>query len=109
MIILLFQECRSWKIVVELFFYNNFISTSARFLRKPLREATFFLLRDMLRHFHGLYSHRPLLSTNQRSRICSVIVKNVFDEHFISIADTIINNTINTVNSAYLKFQNAMF
>ena len=29
----------------------------------------------MLRHFHGLYSHRPYLSTNQRSRIRSVIVK----------------------------------
>ena len=27
----------------------------------------------------------------------------------ISISDTIINKTINTVNSAYLKFQNAMF
>ena len=30
---------------------------------------------DMLRHFHGLYSHRPQLSTNQRARIHSVIVK----------------------------------
>ena len=32
-------------------------------------------LRDMLRHFYGLYSHRPWLSTNQRARIRSVIVK----------------------------------
>ena len=32
-------------------------------------------LRDMLRHFHRLYSHRPKLSTNQRARIRSVIVK----------------------------------
>ena len=31
----------------------------------------------MLRHFHGLYSHRPQLSTNQRARIRSVIVKTV--------------------------------
>ena len=29
----------------------------------------------MLRHFHGLYSHRPWLSTIQRARIRSVIVK----------------------------------
>ena len=29
----------------------------------------------MLRHFHGLYCHRPKLSTNQRARIRSVIVK----------------------------------
>ena len=122
---LLLSNCLNWKIYCDdhsslsrvqimencgrIVFYNNFIFTSARFLRKSLREATFFLLRDMLRHFHGLYSHRPQLSTNQRERIRSVIVKNVFDEHFISIADTIINNTINTVNSAYLKFQNAMF
>ena len=34
-------------------------------------------LRDMLRHFHGLYSHRPLLSTSQRAGIRSVIVKNI--------------------------------
>ena len=33
------------------------------------------ILRDMLRHLHGLYSHRPQLSTNQRARIHSVIVK----------------------------------
>ena len=31
----------------------------------------------MLRHFHGLYSHRPLLSTNQRARIHIVIVKHI--------------------------------
>ena len=29
----------------------------------------------MLRHFHGPYSHRPKLLTNQRPRIRSVIVK----------------------------------
>ena len=29
----------------------------------------------MLRHFYGLYSHRPKLSSNQRSRIRLVIVK----------------------------------
>ena len=34
-------------------------------------------LHDMLRHFHSLYSHRPLLSTNQRARIRAVIVKNI--------------------------------
>ena len=33
------------------------------------------LLPDMLRHFHGLYSHRPQLSTNQRARIRSVKCK----------------------------------
>ena len=32
-------------------------------------------LRDMLRHFHGLYSRRPWPSTNQLARIRSVIVK----------------------------------
>ena len=32
-------------------------------------------LRDMLRHFHGVHSHRPYLSTNQRASIGSVIVK----------------------------------
>ena len=31
----------------------------------------------MLRHFHGLYSHRPLLSINQRPRIRTVIVKHI--------------------------------
>ena len=34
-------------------------------------------LHDMLRHFHSLYSHRPLLSTNQHAGIRSVIVKNI--------------------------------
>ena len=38
---------------------------------KPKQPA----LPDMLRHFHGLYSHRPWLSTIQRARIHSVIVK----------------------------------
>ena len=31
----------------------------------------------MLRHFHGLYSHRPLLSTNEWARIHIVIVKHI--------------------------------
>ena len=32
-------------------------------------------LCDMLCHFHGLYCYRPWLSTNQHTRIRSVIVK----------------------------------
>ena len=32
----------------------------------------------MLRNFHGLYSHRPYRSTNQRARISSVIGKKAF-------------------------------
>ena len=34
----------------------------------------------MLRHFHGLYSHRLKLSTNQRARIpsdCKIIIGNL--------------------------------
>ena len=50
-------------------FYNN----SLFFCEKPKIKQP--ALRDMLRHFHGLYSHRPKLSTNQRARIRSVIVK----------------------------------
>ena len=38
-------------------------------------SGTNSLLHHMLRHFHGLYSHRPWLSTIQRARIRSVIVK----------------------------------
>ena len=45
-------ECGPWKIVFDLFFKITFIF----FLRKTKQPA----LRDMLRHFHGLYSmHRP--------------------------------------------------
>ena len=62
------EECRPWKIVVDFAFYNNFFFTKNHTTKQPA-------LRDMLRHFHGLYSHRPKLSTNQRARIRSVIVK----------------------------------
>ena len=54
--------------MVEFVFYNNIY-----FYEKPKTKQP--ALRDMLRHFHGLYSHRPKLSTNQRARIRSVIVK----------------------------------
>ena len=40
-------ECKPWKIVVDLFFTITFIFS---FLRK--------ITRDMLQHFHGIYSHR---------------------------------------------------
>ena len=53
---------RFWFFTITFFFYEK---------RKTKQPA----LRDMLRHFHGLYSHRPKLSTNQRARIRSVIVK----------------------------------
>ena len=52
-----------------LVFYNNLFFFYQK--RKTKQPA----LRDMLRHFHGLYCHRPKLSTNQRARIRSVIVK----------------------------------
>ena len=55
-------------------FYNNIF-----FFRKPRhkkqKNKQTRTLRDMLRHFHGLYSHRPQPSTNQRARMHSVIVK----------------------------------
>ena len=50
-------------------FYNNFFFHERPKTKQPA-------LCDMLRHFHGLYSHRPLLSTNY-ARIRSVIVKNI--------------------------------
>ena len=49
---ILLKECRPWKIVVDLFFTITFI-----FYEKPKRKQP--ALRDMSRHFHGLYSHRP--------------------------------------------------
>ena len=56
------------KLKSNLFFTITFIFTKNKKTKQPA-------LRDMLRHFHGLYSHRPWLSTNQRARIRSVIVK----------------------------------
>ena len=56
--------------MVDLFFTRTFI-----FLRKTKNKKP--ALCVMLRHFHGLYSHRPLLSTNQRARIHIVIVKHI--------------------------------
>ena len=53
-------------------FYNNIYFF---FKEKPKTKQP--ALCDMLRHFHGLYSHRPLLSTNQRPRIRTVIVKHI--------------------------------
>ena len=50
-------------------FYNNIYF----FYEKPKTKQP--ALRDMLRHFHGLHSHRSYLSTNQRARIRSVIAK----------------------------------
>ena len=44
------------------------------FYEKPKTKQP--ALRDMLRHLHGLYSHKPELSTNQLAKIRSVIVKN---------------------------------
>ena len=41
-------ECRPWKIVVDLLFTITFI-----FYEKVEQPA----VRDMLRHFHGVYSH----------------------------------------------------
>ena len=55
--------------MLDLFFTITFIFFYQK--QKTKQPA----LRDMLRHFHGLYSHRPKLSTNQRARIRSVIVK----------------------------------
>ena len=62
-------ERRPWKIAVDLFFTITFIFFYEK--QKTKQPA----LRDMLRHFHGLHSHRPYLSTNQRLRIRLVIVK----------------------------------
>ena len=50
-----------------------FFTITLFFCEKPKIKQ--LALRDMLRHFHGLYSRRPKLSTNQRARIRSVIVK----------------------------------
>ena len=56
----------------DFFFTITFIT----FLRKPKKKKQQQpALGDMLRHFHGLYSHRPKRSTNQRARIRAVIVK----------------------------------
>ena len=52
-------------------FYDNIYF----FYEKPKRKQP--TLRDMLPHFHCLYSHRPQLSINQRARVRSVIVKQV--------------------------------
>jgi len=52
--------------VVDLLFTITFI-----FNEKAKQPA----VRDMLRHFHGVYSHRTWFSTNQRARIRSIIVK----------------------------------
>ena len=52
------------------FYYNIYF-----FYEKPKTKQP--ALRDMLRHFHGIYSHRLQLSTNQRSSIRSVIVKSI--------------------------------
>ena len=58
--------------MVDLFF----TITLYFFFEKPKTKQP--ALRDMLRHFQVLYSHKPKLSTNQRARIRSVIVKRVF-------------------------------
>ena len=42
-------------------------------------EVSRKITRDILRHFHGLYSHWPWLSTNQRARIRSVVVQKSID------------------------------
>ena len=47
------------------------------FYQKPKIKQ--LALHDMLCHFQGLYSHRPQLSTNQCTRIRSVIVKSNVD------------------------------
>ena len=52
----------------SIFFYNNIY-----FYEKPKTKQP--AVRDMLRHFHGLFSHRPQLSPNQRARIRSIIIK----------------------------------
>ena len=58
------------------------------FYEKPKTKQA--ALRDMLPHFHGLYSHRPKLSTNQRTRIRSVIVKFYFFSRFAKRSGTLI-------------------
>ena len=58
------------------------------FYEKPKTKQP--ALRDMLPHFHGLYSHRPKLSTNQRTRIRSVIVKFYFFSRFAKRSGTLI-------------------
>ena len=50
------QECRPWKIGVDLFFTTIFIYLFI-FYEKP--ETKQPALRDKLRHFHGLSSDRP--------------------------------------------------
>ena len=56
-------------------FYNNSYFFYENLDTKNTKNKQTRTLRDMLRHFHGLYSHRPQLSTNQRARMHSVIVK----------------------------------
>ena len=55
------ENCGRFAFYKTLFYY-----------KKPKTKQA--ALRDMLRHFHGLYSHRPQLSTNQRLRIQSVML-----------------------------------
>ena len=57
-------------------FYSNIY-----FFYEKTRRTKQPALRDMLRHFHGLYSHTPQLSTNQRARIRSVIVIFIIDHN----------------------------
>ena len=57
--------------MVDLFFTITFF-----FFEKPKTKQP--ALRDTLRHFQVLYFHKPKLSTNQRARFRSVIVKRVF-------------------------------
>ena len=50
-ICMVFKSVDDWKIVVDLFFTTTFIFSLLR-IKQPS-------LHHMIRHFHGLYSHRP--------------------------------------------------
>ena len=64
---------RNSSLYVKIWFFFVHVEEKNYFYEKPKTKQP--ALRDMLRHFHGLYSHRPQLSTNQRARIRSVILK----------------------------------
>ena len=83
-----------WKVVVDLFFYNNLDGFEVVVFRKNARARKKIQIGPPSRHFHGLYSYRLQLSnlvprvslslstTEQRARNHSVIVKYVTASSF---------------------------
>ena len=71
-------------------------------------EVSRKITRDMLRHFHGLYSHWPWLSTNQRARIRSVVVQKSIDTSlWRHTATRLANRTMPSPYYGFLRRENA--